>query len=742
MKLSIYKKLKLGSILIIGAAPLLASFLTSCKIESSNQNKDNNSTDQNTDHMKDDNKDPKPNNTPDQNTDHMKDDNKDPKPNNTPPEKPKKELQNKHFISLDPLLKMTVRDIHQKTKKYIEKNKEFKEFLRNENINFALEDSIHYNRELDKKYWSYAKELGEYGNYGNNSFEKIQYYNPIIPLGHYLKPQYLESFNVDEVQGLETQEINLNHLIKNNPFGFLPSNLSQLLSYATLDSITSFLKLNKIDKIKANVDDINGIFYLLVYSNNGKHYYKISKEDKFNNALKSNVDFYSYINDRTIELNVNVKQWVNDQLNEKNPYEVTKRLNFARFLGTAWVIDRIKNDDKENYELLLATNMHVFNLRSTFDKTFAYDKFNTFTNHDYSWYAFPPGFYDGKDTKETEDNRNKQPRPYFKINRIKENKLDLNFGIFEHIKDKYELDFSSSIETFDAYASYLDAPYYVPKYKNTHTYIKAENKTPSFLKNNYSYFETNNSGADFLTLRFKVKKTMLKNILPSLDKVINTPQEKDWYVNFATEKFSPLKTQFYAGYSRHWNPFSKKHSQFRGVKSEGGIISTKRRIIDEYYIRDSWLRYNKDLNKEYNAANDEWKKYETSFIKKNNEPDENEHGMPLTTIDQFSMLYTNIPFGDLNLKEGASGSMVIDSSFNVIGILNTRIESPGGEYKVIPFGKIINNTDGIIVREQTNGVILFKSLSDDYLEKNNSPHLIEGLREKLKKDKLETIKLN
>ncbi|PZW01488.1 MAG2960 family serine endopeptidase lipoprotein [Metamycoplasma auris] len=722
MKLSNYKKLKLGSILIIGAIPpLLASFLHSCKIESNIQNKDNNSSNQNANHMKDDNKDLKP--------------------NNTPPNKPKKELSNKHFISLESLLKMTVRDIHQKTKNYNEKSKEFEEFLRKENINFAIEDSIHYDRELDKKYWSYAKELGEYGNYGNNSFEKIQYYNPRVPLGHYLKPQYLESFSEDEISELKEQEINLNHLIKSNPFGFLPSNLSQLLSYATLDSIASFLKLNKIDKIKAIADDINGIFYLLVYSNKGKHYYKISKDDKFNKSLKSNVDFYSYINDRSIELNVNVKQWVNDRLNENNPYEVTKRLNFARFLGTAWVIDRIKNDDdKENYELLLATNMHVFNLRSTFDKTFAYDKFNK--NHDYSWYTYPPGFYDGNNTTDSEDNRNKEPRPYFKINRIRENKLDLNFGIFEHIKDKYELDFSSSIETFDAYASYLDAPYYVPKYKNTHTYIKSEKETPSFLKNNYSHFETNNSGADFLTLRFKVKKTMLKDILPSLAKVINTPQEKDWYVNFATEKFSPLKTQFYAGYSRHWNPFSKKHSQFRGVKSEGGIISTKRRIIDEYYIRDAWLRYNKDLNKEYNAVNDEWKKYETSFIKKNNEPDENEHGMPLTTIDQFSMLYTNIPFGDLNLKEGASGSMVIDSSFNVIGILNTRIESPGGEYKVIPFGKTINNTDGIVVREQTNGVILFKSLSDDYLEKNSSPHLIEGLREKLKKDKLETIKLD
>nr|WP_307918844.1 hypothetical protein [Mycoplasmopsis bovis] len=50
--------------------------------------------------------------------------------------------------------------------------------------------------------------------------------------------------------------------------------------------------------------------------------------------------------------------------------------NFPKFLGTAWVIDRIKKKIIiDHYELLLATNMHVFNLRSTFDKTYHYDKF-------------------------------------------------------------------------------------------------------------------------------------------------------------------------------------------------------------------------------------------------------------------------------------------------------------------------------------------------------------------------------
>nr|WP_274517393.1 DUF31 family protein [Metamycoplasma auris] len=703
-------------------------FLYSCVIRNNNRNTANKNNQENKNNF--DNA-------------HMMDNHEGKLPHADSNKNPKKEIINRHFLDLGSLLKMNVRDIHQKTGNYLQTNKEFEDFLHNKNINFIYEDNQNYDRDLDKQYWEYAKKLGEYGNKGSNIYEKSQFYNPRIPLGHYLKPQYLELFAENEIQNLRAQNINLNEIIKNNPFGYLPSNLAQLFSYASLPSLAMLLKISSINQIKTRWNDINGIFELLVISNNKKHYFKISKEDKINVSLKSNIDFYSYINDRSIELNVNVKHWVNDQNDERNPNNITKRLTFSRFLGTAWVIDRIKNDnDKENYELLLGTNMHVFNLRNAFDKTLHYDKFWLHDKkNDYSWYQFPPGFYDGSKNASSEDNRNDKNKPYFKVNRIKENKLDLNFGIFEHIKDKYEIGFAGAIDAFDAYSSYLNAPYYTPRYKNNHTYIKAD-KTPSFVKNNYSYFDTNNSGADFLTLRFKIKKNKLKDILPKLAEVIEKPQEKDWYVNFSNNKFSPLKTQFYAGYSKHWNPFHKKHAQFRGIKSEGGIISTKRRIIDEYYARDIWVRYNQKLNKEYNSFNDNWKKYETSFINKNGKPDANEHGMPLTTIDQFSMLYTNIPFGHLNLKEGASGSMVIDSSFNVIGILNTRIESPAGEYKVIPFGKVINGADGIIVREQTNGIVLFKSLADDYEEKNKSPHIIDGLKEKLIKDKLKTIKLN
>nr|WP_307915613.1 hypothetical protein [Mycoplasmopsis bovis] len=228
-------------------------------------------------------------------------------------------------------------------------------------------------------------------------------------------------------------------------------------------------------------------------------------------------------------------------------------------------------------------------------------------------------------------------------------------------------------------------------------------------------------------------------------------KKKIFMSTLAIKNLVQLKRSFMQGYSRHWDPFSKKSSsQFRGVKSEGGIISTKRRIVDENWFRDVWLRYDEKLNKEYNSENNLWEKYQQPFIKKKDKDDKyqlikEEHGMPLTTLDQFSTLYTNIPFGDLNLKEGASGSMAIDSSFNVIGILNTRVDNVIGDKKVIKFDKPYGKDgiiDGIVVRPQTNGIVLFKSLSDDYIGKDKQPFIIDGLKSKLINDKLETIKLN
>nr|WP_307928833.1 hypothetical protein [Mycoplasmopsis bovis] len=83
-------------------------------------------------------------------------------------------------------------------------------------------------------------------------------------------------------------------------------------------------------------------------------------------------------------------------------------------------------------------------------------------------------------------------------------------------------------------------------------------KIPETLKNNFSYFNTKNSGADFLTLRLKIKKTKLKDVLPKLASVIEKDEEKDFYVNFSNKEFSPIKTQFYAGIFKTLGPFFKE----------------------------------------------------------------------------------------------------------------------------------------------------------------------------------------
>ncbi|WFQ92292.1 MAG2960 family serine endopeptidase lipoprotein [Mycoplasma feriruminatoris] len=621
-------------------------------------------------------------------------------------------LYNSHFLDINDLLRSNPYEIHKKTKDFIKSEKEFNKFLTNNNIDFTFNDHKEYNQQ----YWEFASKLGEYGNIGNNKVDRTKFYNPNIPLSYSIKQQKLEELKDEEIKDLAEQTFDFANLIKTNPFGFLPSNLSQLLSYASFSSLEKMFNLNDITSLKSKHDDIKGTFELLITTKDNKYYYKVTKDK--NNALKTNDDFFKYIHDRSFQLEINVKQWAIER-DEKTFAEI-KRLNFANASGTAWVIDRIKNDnDKENYELLLATNIHVFNLRNTFDKSIFNNKI------DDKWTEFPVGFYDGKDTKNTDDNR--KMKIYLKANRTK--KIDNKEGLVET-----DVDASNSVDAFEIYSQYLTAPYYIPRYNTSNFYFKNSNKMSKYLVDDGYFSKTNNSGADFVTLRLKIEKSKLKEVLPSLDKVINTNQEKDWYIKFNKNKFSPLQTQFYAGYPKNWNPFITG-TQFRGLKSEGGIVSSQRKILEDIYFRDIWLKYDKLKNMEYNSLNKEWEKYEKPFIK-------DEHGMKLTIADQFSTLYTNIPFGQIALKQGASGSMVIDSSFNVIGILNTEVEDvPGSKYTSIFLLEHDGQTFTLPVRVQTNGVVLFNSLSNDY-SNNKAPKIIDGLIDKLKQDNLKTINLN
>ncbi|QVK03669.1 MAG2960 family serine endopeptidase lipoprotein [Mycoplasma mycoides] len=635
--------------------------------------------------------------------------------NNKIDENDEVKLFNSHFLDINQLQNLTPYQIHKQTKDYITGQKEFNNFVKNNNIDFTLYD----HKEYQKNYWELASKLGEYGNIGEDKISRTKFYNPYIPLSYSIKQQKLEEFKDEEIKGLNSENFDFKNLVKTNPFGFLPSNLSQLLSCASFNSLEKLFKIKDIINLKSKHNDIKGSFELLIKTKNKKYYYKTTKDK--NNFLKTNEDYFKYIHDRSFQLEINVKQWVIDQ--DEKTLKENPRLNFANASGTAWVIDRIDNKtDKDNYELLLATNIHVFSLRKTFDKSIFNNKVS-----EGKWKEFPVGFYDGKNTKDTDDNR--RMKVYLKANRTE--KIDNKNGLVETDVDK-----NKSFDAFDAYSQYLVAPYYTPRYSADSIYFKDFNKKSLYFNDNDYLSKTNNSGADFLTLRLKIEKNKLKQLLPSLEKVIGKKEEKDWYVKFGKNKFSPLQTQFYAGYPKNWNPFIK-NTQFRGLKSEGGLVATQRKILEDIYFRDIWLKYDRDKNKEYNSLNDAYKKYEKPFIN-------NEHGMNLTIADQFSTLYTNIPFGQLALKQGASGSMVIDSSFNVIGILNTEVEDTSKDkYIHIPLFKHKDQTFSLVVRVQTNGVILFNSLSNDYLTKNNqSPKIIDGLIEKLKEDKLKTISLN
>ncbi|SYV89528.1 Uncharacterised protein, partial [Metamycoplasma alkalescens] len=165
--------------------------------------------------------------------------------------------------------------------------------------------------------------------------------------------------------------------------------------------------------------------------------------------------------------------------------------------------------------------MHVFNFRNTFDKSLHVHNKGI---KEENWDTYKVGFYDGTDAT-SEDTRNQQI--HFKTNHTRE-KLDENFGNFEFSKNKYENNKNDYVDAFEAYSQYLDAPYYVPRYESDHIYIENEKHRLNHFGNNNKWSHTKNSGADLVTLRLKIKKNKLKNVLPSLANVIETDKEKDW----------------------------------------------------------------------------------------------------------------------------------------------------------------------------------------------------------------------
>ncbi|EOA07548.1 Hypothetical protein, predicted lipoprotein [Mycoplasma yeatsii 13926] len=604
----------------------------------------------------------------------------------------------KHLFNLDELFSLSARDIIFKTPKLKTTEHNLKQWFKNGNHGNAVDFTFSSSDEkVDNDFFKFIKEIGEYGNYGDSEKQKTEFYFPKVPLEAMTKPKYLSNFKDDDLVDKKEIQINdINKIIEKNPFGFLPSNLSQLFYYSNFDSLQKQFNLNEqITEIKSNFDDKNGEFELLIYTKNSNKYYFKTDYEKSNN-LKRDIDFYQYIYDRSFTLSIRTKTWDADK--DSLGRTIGYRLKNLQNSGTFWVLDRVVNDqDEKNWELLVATNIHVFDLSKTFDKSI-FDFGRNEKEVLKKWNDNLPGFWEN-----SRDDKSERKNIFIKGTR----------GIDEKLNVDFKTVYTKKIDpVFDIYNQYLDAPYFYSRHSVSGISGKRNDDPDNFFnsKDSNGLYSTNNAGADFLVLKVKIPKSNLKNILPKLDSVIGTDKEKDFYINYKTEKFSPIKSWFYAGYPVEKQKDETEDISFRGIKSQGGVISTQQRAYNPINLRSLWVKYNDKLNKDSNSLNENYKKYENSFIK-------NEHGMKLNIWNQHSTLYSNIENNEQGLPGGSSGSMAIDSSFNLIGI-NYSLSKDEASGKT------------------TNGINLMQSSSE------NGINLISELIKKLETDNFNTVKLN
>lgn len=557
------------------------------------------------------------------------------------PNKDSDYFRDSHLFSLDFLLNNSAYTISRSTSKFHTATHNINTFLKTGYYNNPVDFRNVYDQETDNRFWEHIKNRGWYGDLGLDDEQKTAFYNDHLSINGMVEQQYLDKFNKSEINSSTDLNFNFNELISKNPFGYLPSNLSQLFYYMDFKSISKLFKISNIKDIKANFDDKNGEFEILLTTNDKNYYQKIDKNNT--NKLKKDLDYYQYIYDRSFSILIWFNRWKRDKFGLQED-EITKDFKS----GTVWVLDRVLNKELENkgyYELLLATNIHVFSLAEAFDKSIYFEKNSKHKFAD-SWKA------DFFDYENVNDSKNAE----FMTTRAKQEELTSN--IINNV--------TGSTPTFKAESQYLQAAYYTPRYNvsgfktnDLHTglaYIENFNKTTRLSS-------TKNGGADFVILKLQIQKDKLKNILPKLDKVINTDKEKDWYIGLGKDElFTPLKTQFYAGYPATQLGMNRNLTyKFQANKSIGGVISTQNRYVNENNFQSLWTKYDADENKDWNSHNDNWTKYTEPFI-------ENQHGMLKRVLTQHSSLYTRIEKEDDALVDGSSGSMAIDSSFNLIGI--------------------------------------------------------------------------
>ena len=580
-------------------------------------------------------------------------------------------------------------------------------------------DNDNYFRTSNNKdeYIDNLKGVGMYGNFGNTRKQKISV-NPYLPFKKdsfeklVLKQKFLENFD----DNINCSEINISDsiiktLISNNPYGYLPSNVSQYLYLISLKDLENLFLIKDISELKANFDDSNGTIKILISDKKNKTYSLNLSKENTKDTLKKDSDFYQYIFDRSLMVSTNLYEYKRNQIPGENFYVLQKPNQ-----GTMWALDRIEDNDNENYTFLMGTNMHVLSYVNSFDR----NVISPVPSENLKKY-WNGGFVLENDKIETFNiNRNKY-QTIIRNNKNEKSNLRLGKWNENNVNDIVTGDASNGqkINSYDNNSinsnDYLDRIWYTPLFNSKDVSANNSSNNEEFLIKQDGEWITRNSGSDFVITKIKIPKNDLVNYFPTLVNLINTAKEKDWYIKMPETNnnlyISPNQTFYTADYpGRAWSQ----------VKSTGGFIQTQIRNIENDDTVSYWTKYNKEINEQRNRFPN---RYKEDF--KNNY-NNFEHGMTLSFTIQNSIL-------NLYNKEnryqpaGSSGSLTIDSKFNSIGILFSGLLKEGETDSTIPSNFF------------TNQISLFNSTGS---YKNWNGNMKDDIIKKLSDEKTYSISLN
>ena len=581
------------------------------------------------------------------------------------------------------------------------------------------------NEELTNAFFKMAKNVGIYGDFQGDDPTDLMKWTPQLFIDQdLLEQKYLNPIdaNLKKINVSPTADLinKLDEIIKNNIFGFLPSNLSQWFYYLDLNEIAQIFQINEtIEQVQLNFDDQNGDLSFLIITKDNNYQFNFTKND-FNN-LKIDRDFKQFIFDRSFMISARLWKYVPMGFAGSAGYSFKNR-NLG---GTAWIIDQIINDElakKDQYQFLVGTNLHVANLAPFFEKN------HNILNSSYNQY-WNAGFVN----IETNGGQYLDQIKTHQVNNRKYDELiksDRKIGGFKFsfFKDrdfeKIEADYNSSHEYKSWTKSidlkednYMDLVWYTPSFNAQN--IRSEKSGESeyfFGENNFDPSsregQIHNGGTDFAILKVTLTKEQISKMFPSLYAILDTPEEAKWYAGLGTDQeVNASSTVFSGGFPLY---------MWKTIKSIGGRIKTRDREISmELSTQSYWKPYNEEENNFMNQYN-----FRKDWYTQPQRPDL-AHGMRIEHVLQDSILHIKSADGKYQ-NGGSSGSLAINSRFEPIGVLFNKILPPDGN---------ANDPESPGI---TNSISLFKHQSKF---KNWDGSVLNDVIKKLKTENLKTKSL-